>query len=354
MRRDVPKRRSFAPALQRALGLESKTLTISGSHTLLSSSRTNAFGLRDSSAGWNLDTVVQDGYERVVWVFKSVEVIAGNQSRLPFKITTDDGNEEVEDHPLLRVLNKQANPHETGRQFRKRLSQQILLSKKGAFVEVTKTRGGSVSRLDLLPPDRVRIEPDPSGDYVNYFEFTTFDGEVKQLPPERVRWIREPHPLDPFSGITPLEAAGMSVELDHLARAYNVSFINRDGRPGGILGIDADGLDPDELDRMQQRLKQTSGPYNAGQILPLGTGPGGLSYVDTSARPRDMAYEALSATAKLEILAAFGVPLSLAGDASGRTFDNAEQEEYNFWHDPMLPHLDLIAQAFDEDIDEDL
>lgn len=341
-------RRRLLPALRRP-SLERKSLSITGYGGV--TPRIQTYGFRDSAAGWDMNTVVTEGYERVVWVYKAVEIISGNASRLPFNITADE-DEEVESHPLLRAMNKQANPHETGRAFRKRLSAQVLLSKRGAFVEVTKSRAGQITRLDLLPPDRIRIVPDPAGDYVQYFEFTRYDGEIRNLSPERVRWIREPHPIDPFSGTTPLEAAGMSVELDHLARAYNVSFINRDGRPGGILGVDADGIDEDELDRIQDRLKP--GAYYAGAITALGTGPGGIDYVDTSSKPRDMAYETTSDKARKEILAAFGVPESIAGDASERTYDNAEAEKFSFWHETMVPHLELIAGAFDGDLDDDL
>lgn len=345
-------RRPFLPALRQAFtSTETKQISLRGFSTTPAQSRSGVMGLRDSAAGWDLDTVVQDGYERVVWVFKAVEVIAGNASRLPFIVTGQDDS-VVLDHPLVRVMNKRANPLEISRAFRKRLSAQVLLSKKGAFVEVTKNRGGQITRLDLLPPDRVEIVADPGGDYVDYFEFTRYDGDIRRLTPERVRWIREPHPLDPFSGVTPLEAAGMSVELDRLARTYNVSFINNDGRPGGILGVDTDGLDEEELERINARLQP--GAYHAGKITAIGTGSGGIDYVDTSSKPRDMAYETTSEKAKKEILAAFGVPVSLAGDASEKSFQNSDKEEYNFWQDPMLPHLDLIASAFDEDVDPDL
>ncbi|WP_404949171.1 phage portal protein [Streptomyces sp. ARC14] len=129
------------------------------------------------------------------------------QARLPApsgdrRRLTENGEfeEVIEDHPLLRVLNGRANPVETGPQFRKRLSAQILLSKRGAFVEVTRSNRGTITRLDLLPPDRVIPVPDPRGEYIAHYEFTTLHGEVRELDPERVRWIRDPHPTDPFSG----------------------------------------------------------------------------------------------------------------------------------------------------------
>ncbi len=307
------------------------------------------------AAGWDMDQVIAEGFERSVWAYRCVELISGSQSRLPFRIARNRGLEDeeiIEKHPLYRVLNKRANPLETARAFRKRLSAQVLLSKKGAFVEVIKSRAGIITRLDLLDPDRVEIIPSDNGDYIDYFQYTRRDGRVVELAPERVRWIREPHPTDPFCGTTPLEAAGISVELDQLARMYNVSFIKNDSRPGGILSVDTESLTDQEMDRLERRFAPGAG--HAGHLSVVASGHGGLNYVDVAARPRDMNYGELAERAKDEILSAFGIGESVLGNASGRTFDNAEQEEYNFWTKPMPPHNDLIASAFAEDIDEDL
>lgn len=333
------------PALRSALETKGFSFSVGSRY----STQPTSYGTPRLADGWDINAVVQDGYERDIWVFKAVEIISGNASRLPFQITVDD--EEVERHPLLRVMNKRANPLEVGRAFRKRLSAQVLLSKKGAFVELTHSRAGQIVRADLLPPDRVNIIPSSDGNYVDYFEYVRYDGEVRHLPPEKVRWIREPHPIDPFSGVTPLDSAGTSVELDRLARLYNVNFINRDGRPGGIVGVDTEGLPESELDRISRLFKP--GAQHAGNVTAIGVGKGGMNYIDTSAKPRDMAYEATSNIARKEILAAFGVPESIAGDASDRTFDNASEEKFTFWNEIMLPHLELIASAFDGDVDDE-
>ncbi|MGA5822254.1 phage portal protein [Kitasatospora sp. NPDC094028] len=284
-----------------------------------------------------------------------METIAGHQARRPFSIgrgeKPGEHSEVMSDHPLYRVLNGRANPLETGRVFRKRLSAQVLLSKRGAFVEVTKSRLGTITRLDLLPPDRVRPVPDPSGDYISHFELTTRAGRLRELAPERVRWVREPHPTDPFSGITPLEAAGISVDLDHLARLYNVTFLRRDGRPGGIVGVDLKGATERQLDRIEARF--SPGVDHAGQLAVIGTGPGGVQFIDTSAKPRDMAYKELAGTSKDEILAAFGVSEAMFGNSAGKTYANAEQDEFTFWTITEIPHLDLIASAFLPDLDID-
>ncbi|MFF1600812.1 phage portal protein [Streptomyces mirabilis] len=337
--------------------VETKDLLAGGVYTSMTyAGVTNVWGTPGRADGWDLERVIIEGYERSIWTFKSVEAISKHASTLPIQIGRGGDErqfaEVLKDHPLYKLLNRKANPLETGDVFKKRLSAQLLLSKKGVFVEKTKNRRGVLTRLDLLPPDRVNIIPDAENSaYVSHFELTEYNGRIRELPPEKVIWIRDPHPTDPFCGVTPLEAAGLSVDLDVKARTYNISFIDNDGRPGGVLGIDLDGVDPSEVKRIQKRLEP--GAHNAGQLTLVGTGPGGVTYVDTSARPREMAYETLASTSKNEILSAFGVPESVIGNASERTFANADREEYTFWAHTELPHLNLLASAFDPDLSDE-
>ncbi|MDI3407665.1 phage portal protein [Streptomyces cavernicola] len=354
--------RQFLPGLRRLLvarvpvpPLEEKSGPTGNAYVSMTyAGTTNVWGTENRAAGWDLDRVIQEGYERSIWTFKSVEAISKHPGALAVEIGRGGDErqfaETLTDHPLLHVLNVQANPLERATVFKKRLSAQLLLSKKGAFVEITRSRGGTITRLDLLPPNRVEPIPDPHGDYLSHFEFTTYDGRIRELDPSRVVWLRDPHPTDPFCGVTPLEAAGLSVDLDVKARTYNISFIDNDARPSGIVGIDVDGLDQREIDRIQQRL--APGAQHAGETVVVGSGPGGLQYVDTSTRPRDMNYETLANTAKDEILSAFGVPESVVGNASERTYANADREEWNFWQHTELPHLSLLASAFDLDLDD--
>jgi len=296
---------------------------------------------------WPIHRAVTEGYERIIWVFKAVEALAGSAARLPFELKR--GDKAVEDHPLYAVLNKRANPMETGRQFRKRLTAQVLLSKAGAFVEVTRSRGGDIIRMDLLPPGRTRPVPGEDGStLVDHYEVVRSDGSRRHIPAENVRWFREPHPIDPYSGVTPLEAAGMSVELDFFARLYNVAFLKNDGRPGGVLAIDGE-MEPSEMDRVEARFG--AGPTEAGRLSVIN---GAVSYIDLATRPRDMQHEQTAKISKTEILTAFGVPESILGFSADRTYANAEQEALNFWTVTMPPLLDLLATGFDEDSNDDL
>ncbi|WP_170223611.1 phage portal protein [Nonomuraea turkmeniaca] len=296
---------------------------------------------------WPVDRAVSEGFERGIWVYKAIDTIADHQAALDFRLR--QGDEVIDDHPLVNLLNDgKANPLETGRTFRYRLSTQILLSPPGAFVEVTFSNAGTPVRLDLLPPGRTRPVPGLGGNLLSHFETITADGTRVYIDPERVRWFRKPHPTDPYRGMTPLEAAGLSVDLDFLARLYQVSFLRNDGRPGGIVAVEGR---TNEADARLLESRFGRGPTEAGKVTVIS---GKLSYVDLASRPRDMAYGDMSAKAKEETLAAFGVGESVLGNSSGRTFDNAEQELFNFWTVTMPPHLRLIAAGFDDDSDDDV
>lgn len=342
---------AFLPALRGALGLATKSAALETKTFELDAGQTSWSGmlarLRDPRRSWPVERAVLEGLERVVWVFKSVNAIAGHASRLPIErvLIKDDGEREVvADDPLARLLNAGVvNQLEKGPQLRKRLSGQVLLSPNGAFAEVTTSRRGNPVGLDLLPPGRTRSVPGFGGNLLDHFETISPDGRRRGIDPERVVWFRDPHTLDPFRGITPMEAAGLSVDLDFLARLYNATFLRNDGRPGGVIGIDGE-VDDDEMERIQNIFGK--GAHEAGKLTVL---QGDLSWIDLAAKPRDMAYADLARISREEILAAFGVPESILGNASGRTFDNAAQEEHQFWMHTMLPHLSLLATGWDTD-----
>ncbi|MFG1977022.1 phage portal protein [Nonomuraea fuscirosea] len=334
-------RRRFLPSLRGALpGMETKAWGTWAAPVTYFTPTSD--GMRRA---WPVERAVSEGYERTVWVYKSVQAIATHQARLNFIMR--DGDDLIDDHPLLSLLNNgKANPLETGRQFRARLSAQILLSPAGAFVEVTESRRGTPVRLDLLPPGRTRPVPGRGADLLSHFETVAADGRRIPIDPERVRWFRDPHPTDPFMGMTPLQAAGLSVDLDFLSRLYNVTFIRNDGRPATVVGVEGDPV-PGELDRIEARFGR--GPMEAGKVTVLS---GKISVADLGANPRDMAYGEAAARSKEEVLTAFGVGESVLGNASGRTFDNAEQELYNFWTITMDGHIGIISSGFDSDTDD--
>ena len=294
---------------------------------------------------WDVERAVTHGNDRVTWVFKSVFAIAANAARLRVYIEDEDG-EEQGGHSLLPLLNRKANDYHDAYNFRFQLSSQILLSKRGAFIEVVRNRLDEVTALYLLPPQNTYPIPDPKK-FVSGFKVEMPYGQTDRIiPAENVEWIRIPHPIDPYRGQSPLESCGLATEIDYFSRVYNRNFMINDGRPGGILMVKGD-MDDDTAEELRRRFLGSTGSAlgGAGRLTVMEAEH--AAYFDTSTTNRDSQYSESKHLAKQEILMAFGVPESVIGNASDRTFANADTELEVFWRETMLPHLILIERSLD-------
>lgn len=274
-----------------------------------------------SPTKWDMERNMAQGYDRVVWVFRCVHVIASAQASVTIKLkdfSTPHG-EIVSNKDFEYLLNRKSNPYENAWKFRYRLSSQLLLSPQGAFVEIIKSDAGAVKELYLLDPGTVKPLKSATK-WVDGYEVTRPNGEKDRLKPDQILWLMNtPHPLNPYRNVTPLESAGISIETDYFARLYNRNFLRNDGRPGMLIGIDAD-MNSEDAEELRNLF--TGGFSRAGETRIVDSK--GLSVVDLTVRPRDAQWDNAIASAKDNIMAAFGVPSSMLGNASGRCLRASE------------------------------
>ena len=296
---------------------------------------------------WDVNRAVSSAFTKSVWVYRAVKAISDNAARIPvcFRVGSRWDGDIIDQHPLLDRFNYQTSPYEQAYIFRKRLSQQVLLNKQGAFIEVVRSNMGDPLALYLLPAGYTWPVPSEQT-FVSAYRVQMPGKAWFDIPAENVIWIREPHPTDPYSGLTPLECAGIDVEIDWYARLYNRNFLQNDGRPGGLLVLKGDVMD-DDMDELRRRFLGPTGSavMGAGRVSVIEGDQ--ASFLDTASSPREAAYTEARETSGEQILMAFGVPESIAGNASDRTFENADQERENFWRETMLDHLSLIGNALD-------
>jgi len=302
---------------------------------------------------WDIERAYREGMQKVTWVSRCIDAIAGNQSRLPVILRKDnspDGEivkKKRGTSTVLDLLNTKSNQGENSFIFRYRMSSQLLLGTRGAFIEKVRGRDGGIIALNLLPPQHTAPIPDPKT-FVAGYEVTMPNGDKIKMKADDVIWIRRPHPIDPYLSMTPMESAGIAIEIENLAKMYNRNFLLNDGRPGGLLVLRGE-IDDDDKEELRSRFRGNIGRVGAVGVI---SSDDGVDYVDTSSNPRDAAYIQMRQITKEEILASFGVPESVLGNASGRTFSNAAEEVSVFWNETMSPHLEIIARALDE-LDEE-
>ncbi len=327
-------------------GVEKKAAISVGAPIAYSPSLQPKTGYHD---GWDITKAYQDGVAKITWVFRCIDVIASNQAKLPMIFRRDNNpfGEVVSTDPILEVFNNTSNIGENAFAFRYRLSAQLLMSSRGVFIEVVRDRLGDPMALHLLPPQDTAPIPHVSK-FVSGYEVKLPQGDKRIIKPDNVIWIRRPHPLDPYLSMTPMQAAGVAIEVENLAKVYNRNFLVNDGRPGGLLVVRSEISDEDK-DELRSRFQGNLARAGAVGVI---ASDDGADFVDTAANPRDAAYIQMRTLNKEEILAAFGVPESIIGNSANRTFSNAMEEGKVFWMETMEPHLDLIARSFDPISDE--
>lgn len=303
---------------------------------------------------WDIDKAIKDGIDKVIWAFRCVDAIASNATTVPFNVVRGfqtDGREVLDEPRVWKLLNYKPNTYESAAEFRYRLSAQMLLSRRGAFIEMVKGNDNRVSELHLLPANKVepipgsvdRQNPNKPIKFVDSYKITDAYGTETYLPPEKVIWIRwKPHPVDPYLALTPFLPASLAIEQDYFARLFNNTFMRNDGRPSMIVSVQGQ-MNPVDAEELKRRF--TGNPATAGQVSVIEAN--GLEIADFTGNPRDVQWLEGIKASKDDILLAFGVPESVMGNASGRTFDNADAEYEMFWVHTMKQHVESVAYKLD-------
>lgn len=356
----------WLPALRGALGggIETKGLA----ERVRSSSVGYAISGVPYSSNWNVNRAVREGFQANPWIFRAVEVMAYTSLRRRIVLREGDPDDgplvpmTADPSRLLFVLNRRSNPWETAAMFRYRLWAQFLLSSKGVYIEVSRSRAGRIAQTTLLDPDLVNAVPSKDNPIASFEVRTTGDtgGDLDYLPPydpeaseqtNSVLWVRSPHPTVLTQGMSPMEAAGLSIDLDRYARLYNRDYMQSGGRPGGILGVRG-SVTPETVTALQNRFNENARPGATTAIQ-----ADAMFYQDLSTAPRDMQWGEVMDRMRKEASMTFGVPESMMGDASGRTFDNADAEYGIFMEHRFAglagmidDQLDVLTGAYSDDL----
>lgn len=287
-------------------------------------------------------------YERISIIYRCVDLIASTQMTVPIVVRGDYGRGEIQEDPhLYRLLNAKPNDYEDAASFRYRLSSIMLLDPLGVLVEVQRSAAGIPVALHIVQPGSWQPRREMAADgrfhsFVDYFEVRNAYGNGR-LDRKDALWLKgKPHPSDPYRQMTPLTASRLSAETDYYARLFNRNFLVNDGRPGLLVVVKGD-ITEEDSEELRQRF---SGGHTRAGLTTVIEGDG-LEVRDLASSPRDIQWDAAVAGSKQDIMLAFGTPESVLGNASGRTFSNADSEWFNFWELTMLPHCNSITSGMD-------
>ena len=287
----------------------------------------------------NYTSFAKEGYQANVYVFAAIRQIAMACAGIPWLVYRKNRSgqvEELDDHPLVTLLNR-PNPWQGSGRFFENVTAFLMLSG-NSYIEAVGPENRPPKELYVLRPDRVKVIPGNAQQLIGGYEYQV-DSHKVRLQAEEVLHLKLFNPLNDWYGMGPIEAAARSVDQNNESRAWNVSLLQNAARPPGAL-ITKEELTEEQFNRLKKQVQeQYAGHKNAGRPLLL---EGGMDWKDLALSPADMHWlEGLKLSAR-EIAIAFGVPPELIGDTSNKTYSNYQEARLAFYTETILPLMDWL------------
>jgi HK97 family phage portal protein len=165
--------------------------------------------------------------------------------------------------------------------------------------------------------------------------------------PPPICHIRSFHPQDDHYGFSPLQAAGVALDVHNSASAWSKALLDNAARPSGAIvyrGVDGQGnLSADQYDRLVSEMESHhQGARNAGRPMLL---EGGLDWKPMGFSPSDMEFQQTKEAAAREIAMAFGIPPMLLGIPGEATYANYQEAHRAFYRLTVLPLAGKVTAA---------
>lgn len=251
--------------------------------------------------------------------------------------------EEVEDHPLLQLLNC-PNPFMTKDEFFEMTVLHLELSG-DAFWAINRDEDGQPSELWPLMPNLVSVIPDKEKFIIGYIY--TVNGQQVPFGPDDIIHHKYANPMDFRRGMSTVAAAARAIDTDAHAADYNRKFFYNSAQPDAILYTDSE-IDEKVYKRIQSEWADTyKGAANAHRTAIL---ENGLKYQQISINQRDMDFLAGRNFNRDQILAMFGVPKSIIGLDDVISRANAETADYVFTKGKIRPKMLKLVNRINQDL----
>lgn len=294
--------------------------------------------------GQNYVQSAQEGYQQNPIVYRCINLVARGIASVPWLLY--QGDHELDQHEMLELLSM-PSARQSGMAFMEEVTSHLLIGG-NAFVYRDTTADG-LSQLRCLQPERVKILITQEGE-VSGFEWQEHRKKVTvpvclQTGKSEVLHLKLFHPLQKYYGMSPLQAAALSIDQHNTVSRHNLSLLENGGRPSGAFLVRPNSYGPPLSDKQRESLKEDlknayEGAGNAGRVLFL---EGDFEWKEMGQSLKDLDFIEGKNLSAREIAQCFGVPPMLVGVPGDATFANYKEARYHLWEDTLLPLLDYIT-----------
>jgi HK97 family phage portal protein len=288
---------------------------------------------------------ITEAYNKLVWIYSCVALISNCVSSVPWCLYRRRGKTitEIEDHPILNILNKQANPYLTSKDFFDMWATYLALQ--GKFY--AKFNNSALpTQLEPLYPHYTNPIPDKRI-FVSGYSYR-IGGTEFIYDADEMMWSKFFDPLDMYQGLSPIKSMARTVDTENEAVDWNKNNLQNNAVPPGAFQV----VNPSP--ELQSKLRQEWLSRYAGKNnvrVPLVLNAEKATYTSFGLSPIDMDFLEQRKLNRVEICAGFNVPSQLVGDPEGQTYANYKEAQKAFWENTIIPrYLRIIKDCLNKDL----
>lgn len=289
---------------------------------------------------------------QIATVYACVRLLAESVASLPlhlYRVTNGEGGKEkARDHPLYKILYRQANPEMTSFSFREVMMTHLLLWG-NAYAQIVRDGKNGVLGLYPLLPENVEIDRDDGGNL--YYIYHAYTDEVpgennKDIVFKREEILHIPGlGFNGLVGFSPIAMMKNALGTTLAVERYGSSFFRNGAQPSGVLEHPGVLKNPE---RIRQNWSDVyGGANNAHKVAVLEEG---MSYKPISLPPEDSQFLSTREFDVEEICRIFRVPPHLVQDLKRSTFNNIEHQGISYVQYTLMPWLERFEQAIIKDV----
>ena len=258
------------------------------------------------------------------------------------------GDAEVESHPVLDLLEDGHNCGNTSELMGQTAGYAALSGEAFWCALGAVGRKAMPSRLYVPPPWRMTEKTAYDDEDIKAligWEYRNEAGRRKPFLPEEVGQLKHFNPYSKFRGLSGLDAAKLSVEMNVAANRLNRASLLNNAEPGGVLESDQNVDEPTATGIKEKWKDKHGGPDRAREIAVLFNG---LKFKATQRTLTELAWPEGKKLSRGETLAALGVPPIVGGIVEDANRANSDIQFEIFWLDRIFPELSLIKAVLNQ------
>ena len=305
------------------------------------------FGMTNSG-----ERVDEKSAMQIATVYACVRLLSNTIAGLPLHLYRytgkGDDKERATDHPLYKILYRQANPEMTSFSFWEAIMTHLLLWG-NAYAQIVRDGKNGILGLYPLLPENVEIDRDEHGNL--FYTYHAYTDEVpgehdKDIIFQRDEILHIPGlGFNGLVGFSPIAMMKNALGTTLAVERYGSSFFRNGAQPAGVLEHPGVLKDPQKI--RDNWMNAYGGAGNAHKVAVLEEG---MQYKPISLPPEDSQFLSTREFGVEEICRMFQVPPHLVQDLKRSTFNNIEHQGISFVQYSLMPWLIRIEKGIVKDL----